>query len=818
MVEVVRGALRLELPSVKAEYDLDFARDEKMNDDDPRVRPSGDGPGLAVPALRGLLDLARLSLRQPPLAEVLDAVARTVAEAIEFSTVVINVYRVPDDAYEVITVHGSERARGILLGNVTAGSTWEPLLDSRFARRDVFFIPAGEVPFDELDPATEWYTPEVSDDAAASEGDWRPDDALFAPIEGPGGRRYGVISVDDPVSGRRPDDRQLEVLGVLAAHAAVAIESARQLHALEGAVERHRAVLTSTLDCVIAIDRTGRVLEFNPAAERTFGYRAADALGRELAELIVPPSTRDQHRRALARGLASGDWRLLGRRIELVAMRSDGSEFPVELSLALPQSTENDGLVFYGFVRDISERRRGEEQLTYMAYHDPLTELPNRILAEEQVELALARARRSDGAVALMFVDLDGFKEVNDRLGHAAGDQLLAGVAARLNSVLRGSDLLARLGGDEFLVLLADLPADAAVRVENVGGKLLDALREPFDLVGRKLRTGASIGVSLYPADADDTETLLRHADAAMYQAKAAGGRRIAFHECSDAILARRASLSAQLRQAMVDRELELHYQPVWTVDGERGIVGVEALLRWQHPEHGLLRPDAFINTAEQSLAGDELSTWILREVCRQAHAWEQEGGSPPIGVNVSHQQLLAPGYAGRFAELIRGLGLRADHFIFELTESAWTIDAAAVEGVVADLRSVGAAVALDDFGAGYSSLSRLRQLDFDVIKIDGSLLVGVPADPAATELLHAALGLAGACRAPVVAEGVESEEQVTLLRSWGVTHMQGFLFGHPVAADQLAALFARHHAESPLPNRGVGAPTPPARDAPRVA
>ena len=792
-------------------------RDEQMNDDDHAPVPqSADGPGVAVPALRSLLALARLSLRQPPLAEVLDAVAQTVAEAIAFSTVVINVYRPADDAYEVITVHGSERARGILLGNVTAGSTWEPLLDPRFARRDVFFIPAGAVPFEELDPATEWYTPEVPDHATAAEGDWRPDDALFAPIEGPGGRRYGVISVDDPINGRRPDDRQLEVLGVLAAHAAVAIESARQLHALEGAVERHRAVLTATLDCVIAIDSAGRVLEFNPAAERTFGYRAADAIGRELAELIVPPASREQHRRALAHGLATGEWRLLGRRTEFVAMRSDGSEFPVELSLALPQSTENDDLAFYGFVRDISERRRGEEQLTYMAYHDPLTELPNRILAEEQVELALARARRGDGAVALMFVDLDGFKEVNDRLGHAAGDQLLAGVAARLDSVLRDSDLLARLGGDEFLVLLADLPADAAVGVEHVGGKLLDALREPFDLVGRKLRTGASIGVSLYPADADDTETLLRHADAAMYQAKAAGGRRIAFHESSDAILSRRASLPAQLRRAMGERELELHYQPVWTVEGVRGIVGVEALLRWQHPEHGLLRPDAFINTAEQSLAGDELSTWILREVCCQAHAWEKQGISPPVSINVSHQQILAPSYAGRFAELISELALPANRFTFELTESAWTIDAAAGEGVVADLRSAGAALALDDFGAGYSSLSRLRQLDLDVIKVDGSLLVGVPNDPAATELLRAALGLAGACRAQVVAEGVESEEQVELLRSWGVTHMQGFLFGHPVAADRLATLLRRHCAEPVSPSRGVGAPALAPREVPR--
>jgi diguanylate cyclase (GGDEF)-like protein/PAS domain S-box-containing protein len=776
----------------------------------PRSRP--DGPARAVAALRGVLEVSRLSLRQPSVAEVLDAVARTMAAAVAFSTIVINAYREQDDAYEVITVLGSERARGILQGNVTAGLTWEPLLDARFARHGVYFIPAGAVSFEELDPTLEWYTPEVRDADHAAQGDWHPDDALFAPIEGSGGRRYGVISVDDPVSGRRPDDAQLEVLGVLAAHAAMAIENARQLHALEVTVERHRAVLASSLDCVIAIDGNGRVLEFNPAAERTFGYRADEVVGRELAELIIPPAAREQYRHGVARGLATGDWRLLGRRTEFVAMRADGSEFLAELSLALPQSTDNDGLVFYGFVRDISERRRGEEQLSYMAYHDALTELPNRILAEEQIELALARARRSDGAVALMFVDLDGFKEVNDQLGHAAGDQLLAGVAARLRSVLRDSDILARHGGDEFLVLLADLPTDAAVAAEQVGSKLLDSLREAFEVGGRKLRTGASIGVSLYPADADDTETLVRHADAAMYLAKAAGGRRMAFHERSEALLSRRASLSAQLRRAIAEGELRLHYQPVWTVDGTRAIAGVEALLRWQHPEHGLLRPDAFINTAEQSLAGDDLSNWILREVCRQARAWHEQGLNPTIGINVSQQQILVSGYARRFAELLSHHGLQADQFIFELTESAWTIDAAAVRNEIAQLRATGSAVALDDFGAGYSSLSRLRRLDFDMIKVDGSLLVGVPADAAATEVLHAALGLAGACRAPVVTEGVESKEQLELLRSWGVTHMQGFLFGHPLVADRLASLLRRHRAETPPPSRGVGMAAPDAR------
>lgn len=772
-----------------------------------RLRFGSWFPDPAVAAVRGLLQLSQLSLRQPPLPELLAAVARVVAEATGFATVVINAYRAHDDTYEVTAVHGSERARHLLQGNVTAGSTWEPLLDRRFERRGAYFILAGSV---EFDATLEWYTPELPDADPTDPADWHPDDALFAPIEGPGGRRYGVISVDDPVSGRRPDDQQLEVLAALAAHAAVTIESARQLHALEGAVDRHRAVLDSALDCVIAIDGDGRVLEFNPAAERTFGYRAPDIIGRKLAELIVPPADRDRHSRAIARGLQSGQWRLIGRRIELVAMRADGSELPVELSLAQPQADDEAGTVFYGFLRDISERRRGEEQLAYMAYHDALTELPNRILAEEQIELALARARRLGSAVALMFVDLDGFKAVNDQLGHAAGDRLLSGVATRLRSVLRDSDMLARHGGDEFLVLLADLPADAALSVENVGGKLLDALREPFDLLGRKLRTGASIGVSMYPADADDTDTLLRHADAAMYSAKAAGGGRLAYHEPSDGTLARRAGLSAQLRRAMAEGELTLHYQPVWSVAGTHGIAGVEALLRWEHPEHGLLRAEAFINSAEQSLVGDELSMWILRTVCDDARTWASQGMRPIIGLNASVQQLV-PGCASAFDEQLRTHELDPGRFVLEVTESAWAVDAERTLVAIAELRALGMAVALDDFGSGYCTLARLRRLDFDLIKLDGSLLAGVPGDVDATQMLRATIGLAAACRAPVVVDGVETQEQVSLLTSIGVEFAQGFLLGHPASAERIGALYARHRVEVSRPVRGMRAPQPAA-------
>ena len=247
------------------------------------------------------------------------------------------------------------------------------------------------------------------------------------------------------------------MLSALAAHAALAIESSRQMTALEASLGRYLAVIASTLDCVVAVDEQDRLIEFNPAAERTFDFLAKDVLGREVADVLVPPDNREYYRSLAQRIRDNPDSSLLDRRIETTAMRSDGSEFPVELTVARVEGLGGTGPSFYGIVRDIAERRRGEEQLAYLAYHDALTGLPNRILVEQEVDLALARARRARAAVALMFVDLDDFKEANDRLGHAAGDRLLAGVSARLRGVLRDSDVLARQGGDEFLVLLGDL-------------------------------------------------------------------------------------------------------------------------------------------------------------------------------------------------------------------------------------------------------------------------------------------------------------------------------------------------------------------------
>ena len=278
-------------------------------------------------------------------------------------------------------------------------------------------------------------------------------------------------------------------------------------------------------------------------------------------------------------------------------------------------------------------------------------------------------------------------------------------------------------------MLLGDLSDEPTAAAESVGGKLLNALLEPFVVAGTEVRTGASIGVSLYPDDAADTEALLRHADVAMYRAKAAGGGRIIFHQRSDTLASRRSSITAQLRTAIEAGEMEIHYQPVWQLSPTRDISGLEALLRWRHPDRGLLTPDAFMNLADQTTVGDDLMDWVLDECCRQAREWQAEDMAPMIGVNISPHQLLAPDFAVGLARRVADSELVPANFAIELTESAWTVDSAETLEVIADLRSAGFPMALDDFGAGYSSLSRLLDLGFDVIKIDGGMLVDVPGD-----------------------------------------------------------------------------------------
>lgn len=748
--------------------------------------PSGPGEIASAAHLRALLDLARLLRADARLPEVMNEVARIVSQALGFETVVINLYREDGDVYEVVTVHGDDRVRALLLGDVTPAHTWAAMLDPRFETGGSFFVPAGSLKWDK---GIRFYTPEMSPPDAPGGRTWRPEDALFARLDGAGGRHYGIISVDEPRDGLRPGDGLLEILSAIAAHAAQTIENASRFGQLQSALSRHRAVIESSQDGVIAIDPQGRVLEFNPAAERIFGYRTADVIGRELAALIIAPEDREAHRRGLARGFATGDWRLMGRRFEVTGVRADGNRLPVELSLTVVEDGREGAAAVYGFVRDISERRRGEEQLAFLAYHDPLTGLPNRILIEQQLDLALARARRTATSVALMYLDLDDFKEVNDRLGHAAGDQLLTGVAARLRGVLRDSDVLARQGGDEFLILLTDLSDDAVSAAEMVGTKVLWSLRDPFVVGAAEVRTAASIGISLFPADAADTEALLRHADAAMYQAKADSDGRLAFHQVTGNIVAKRTSISAQLRHAMTEAELELHYLPIWRIGPERAVHGVEALLRWRHPERGLLRPASFMDLADQSAVADDVIDWVLAEACRHAAGWREAGLVPRISLNLSHNQLLAENFAERFVAVLAEHGLEPNHFLIELTESAWTVGPEEMLAVVARLRRSGTTFAIDDFGAGYSSLSRLRERSFDVIKIDRSMFAVVSGERTTDAVLRAVVDLAAACDAELIAEGVERDDQLAFLRDNGISLVQGYLFGQPLPLDEVTQL-----------------------------
>jgi diguanylate cyclase (GGDEF)-like protein len=428
-----------------------------------------------------------------------------------------------------------------------------------------------------------------------------------------------------------------------------------------------------------------------------------------------------------------------------------------------------------------------------VAQRDPLTRLANRSTLEMAVEGVIARGR---GAL-LAYVDLNDFKRVNDSLGHATGDLLLRQVADRLRSAVRSGDLLARLGGDEFVVLA---PGGDDAQPDALGQRLLDSLASPFSVGPAELLVDASVGVSVLGVDALDAETLHKHADAAMYEAKAAGGG-VSVYGGDTVDPLEHLELAAQLRRGVDAGELELHYQPVHRL-ADAAMLGVEALVRWHHPERGLVPPDQFIGIAERTGVIEAVGAWVLDRTCAQARVWADMGLQPNVGVNVSPRQLRRAGAVDEIVATAERHGIDRSRFVLELTESAWTMEASRLLPRLRDLRAAGFTLAIDDFGAGYSSLWRLRELPVQVIKVDRAFLRGVPADRQATAVVDAILALARACECDVVAEGVEDAEQAAHLRRVGCRIAQGFHFGRPLPVEQfeprLAAAIAperRHPA-----------------------
>jgi len=558
------------------------------------------------------------------------------------------------------------------------------------------------------------------------------------------------------------------------------------IDALKESEARFRAVAETAQDAIVLIDGGGAFRFWNGAAERIFGYSAAEARSMRVHDVIASKSFRIDANVALEfANTGAGDG--LGKTVEISAIRKDGREIPVELSLAhiLIGSERNAVAV----IRDITDRKRNEERILQLARFDALTGLANRTVFAEGVQLAIARAQRGGKGFAVLYLDLDHFKDVNDTLGHPIGDQLLKSVAERLRAAIRETDTVARFGGDEFAVLAADIeePADAGI----LGAKLLKAISEPVVIDGNEIRSGTSVGISVYGPDSPDPEILLSHADVALYRAKSEGrGTFRFFTDAMDDEVRSRVTLDGELRIALAERQLYLAYQP--QIDLQTGrIVGVEALVRWRHPQRGIVSPAEFIPAAEKNGLIVPLGRWVLHEACRQARAWREAGLRPVVmAVNLSALQFKTPKELERdIAAALAQNVMAPDLLELELTETV-LMEASREHGdALARLRKLGVRLAIDDFGTGYSSLDYLRRFPADRIKIAQNFIRDLLVTPGDAAIVKATIGLARELDINVIAEGVETEEQLKLLRSWGCREAQGYYFARPVEADAAAEL-----------------------------
>jgi diguanylate cyclase (GGDEF)-like protein/PAS domain S-box-containing protein len=562
-------------------------------------------------------------------------------------------------------------------------------------------------------------------------------------------------------------------------------EMAERLQATTVSRSYMESVLHSMGEALLVVSRDGLIETANPAAARLLGYEREELHGLAFAAVVEPGSRRLE--RVQGSSPTRFDARLLAR---------DGTRVPVALS-AVPMRTAGAEPAIVCIAQDLRERIAAEERLSYLARHDPLTTLPNRLLLGERLRAAISRAERTRLAVALLYLDLDSFKHVNDTLGHQEGDRLLQAMAARLLACVRGQDGVARLGGDEFVVILEDV-ADAR-EPARVAEKIISALSAPFELGGLELRMRASVGISLGPAHGSTAEQLLKAADAAMYRAKRSGqGRYEFFSEELTAQAMERLTLENALRDPRLLDQLVLHYQPQVSLARAR-TVGVEALIRWRHPTRGVLGPQHFIPVAEETGLIHGIGEWVLSSACLQARAWI-DAGHPPMrmAVNISAQQITTDAIVAHVLSALRASDLDPALLELEVTEGALQTGAEAVE-VLGRLKRLGVRLALDDFGTGYSGLSSLKLLPFDRLKIDRSFVRDLETDPSDRALVRAIIAMARSLKLEVVAEGVETEAQLAFLREHHCDEIQGYLVAAPMPAEafQAALRAAPEHAPS---------------------
>ncbi len=571
------------------------------------------------------------------------------------------------------------------------------------------------------------------------------------------------------------------------------LQSERNLaeKALRDNDKKLRAVIDGALDAIVTVNDAGNLIEFNPAAERIFGYKREQVLGRPMSEMIIPPHLRKLHDEGRQQYLLTGEKRIFNQRIEITAMRSDGSEFPVELTLtALKQ---DDLSLVTGFIRDISEQKKARQEIENFAYYDALTGLPNRRLLVDRFQHAVLLSERARMHCALIFIDLDHFKALNDTKGHDVGDQLLIEVANRIKQTIRAGDTVARLSGDEFVVIIENLDAHQNVayqQLSEITQKLLAELNHTYQLELFEFSTSASMGVTLFNGDQLSFEEHLRHADAAMYQSKAAGRNTYRFYDqITQQGLEKAFALESALPLALKNNEFHLNYQSI--VDVDKNVIGAEVLLGWTHPVMGSISPTEFIPIAEKNNHIIKIGHWVLQQACQQLKAWEAHAALSQVklSVNISAKQFLYINFIQELREILSTTGINPDLLKLELTETAVIDNIDDVINKIKVLKQMGIRISLDDFGMGHSSLVYLKKLPVTQIKIDQSFVHDVLTDSNDAAIIQMVLAVGETIQCDIVAEGVERLEQFDVLKSFGCRYFQGFYFSKPTTASNFEQL-----------------------------
>lgn len=540
------------------------------------------------------------------------------------------------------------------------------------------------------------------------------------------------------------------------------------------------SIFTSVPDVVIVFDGTGRILDCNPSSSAILGYEKKYLLGINFKNIF---SDLVEAAEMLAELRSTG--KIMEREVCFLLREGPGVPFSISIS-SLPLD-QNSGTKFICIAHSIAKRKEAEDKITALAYSDHLTGLPNRALFFDRFEQAIAIAKRNNSQMALLFFDLDHFKDINDTLGHHAGDLLLKAVASRLSAILRTSNSFARLGGDEFAFLCTTITQaqDAGV----VASKIIDLFQQPFEVDGNVVFTSASIGVVIYPDDGANSQTLLKNADLAMYSAKEKGRKTFSYFSNELNMKAQeRADIEIGLRQALRLNQLTLLYQPQVELGSNR-VFGLEALCRWVHPEFGNIPPDKFIPVAEQTGMIRQIGDWVLNSACQQCAEWHKTGLFLSIAVNVSISQLQFSDFPDRVKDALRKSGLPPEYLELEITESLLMNSAEESMDMLSRLKSIGIKIAIDDFGTGYSSLSYLNKFSLDRIKIDKSFVREITVRDDSAQIVKAIVAIGHSLGLKVIAEGIETEEEQELLFRLSCDEAQGYLYSMPIPAPEVAPL-----------------------------